>query len=56
MGEVFLAEGTKLHRRVAIKALPAELADEGGASCFDGKRTLRVESEPSQHLSHLRNR
>ncbi len=47
MGEVYLAEDTKLHRRVAIKFLPVDSAANGQAN----KRLLR-EAQAAAKLDH----
>ena len=47
MGEVFLAEDTKLHRRVALKFLPAHCAGDE-----DMKRRFLREAEAAASLNH----
>jgi Tol biopolymer transport system component/predicted Ser/Thr protein kinase len=47
MGEVYLAEDTRLHRRVALKVLPATLADDD----VSRKRLLR-EAQAAATLDH----
>jgi hypothetical protein len=41
MGEVFVAEDTKLNRKVALKLLPAEMAS-------DPSRLSRLSGKPKQ--------
>ncbi len=47
MGEVYLAEDTRLHRRVALKLLPAELA-----SNQDRMRRFEQEAQAAAALNH----
>jgi serine/threonine protein kinase len=47
MGEVYLAEDTRLHRRVALKVLPAELA-----SNRDRMRRFKQEATAAAALNH----
>ena len=47
MGEVFLAEDTSLHRKVALKFLPAEMQQDGAAR----KRFIR-EARSAAALDH----
>ena len=43
MGEVYLAEDTRLHRKVALKVLPAEVAsNQERMRRFDQEATLTV--------------
>jgi serine/threonine protein kinase len=47
MGEVYLAEDTRLHRKVALKVLPADLA-----SNRDRMRRFEQEATAAAALSH----
>src|SRR4029450_1300165 len=47
MGEVYLAEDTRLHRKVALKVLPAELA-----SNRDRMRRFEQEAKAAAALNH----
>ena len=47
MGEVYLAEDTKLHRKVAIKSLPAKLLMDRKA-----QRRLAIEAQAAAQLDH----
>ncbi len=47
MGEVYLAEDTKLSRRVALKFLPSQLAQEG-----DFKERFKREAQAAAALNH----
>src|SRR5215510_6370091 len=47
MGEVYLAEDTRLHRKVALKVLPADLA-----SNHDRMRRFEQEATAAAALSH----
>src|SRR5215510_4181487 len=47
MGEVYLAEDTRLHRKVALKILPAELASNS-----DRMRRFEQEATAAAALSH----
>jgi eukaryotic-like serine/threonine-protein kinase len=47
MGEVYLAEDTKLHRKVALKFLPQELVNDNWA-----KRQLEKEAQAAARLDH----
>src|SRR5215468_10377507 len=47
MGEVYLAEDTRLHRRVALKVLPADLA-----SNRDRMRRFEQEATAAAALNH----
>ena len=56
MGEVYLAQDTKLDRKVALKILPAEVAinQDRMRRFVQGKGCLGLES--SEHPHHLRDR
>ena len=47
MGEVYLAEDTRLHRKVALKILPADLA-----SNQDRMRRFEQEAQAAAALNH----
>jgi eukaryotic-like serine/threonine-protein kinase len=47
MGEVYLAEDTRLNRRVAIKLLPADFATDG-----DRVRRFEQEARATSALNH----
>ncbi len=47
MGEVYLAEDTKLHRKVAIKSLPAKLLMDKKA-----QKRLVIEAQAAAQLDH----
>jgi serine/threonine-protein kinase len=47
MGEVYLAEDTRLHRKVALKILPSELA-----RTKDGMRRFEQEAQAAAALNH----
>ncbi|HWT45683.1 MAG TPA: serine/threonine protein kinase, partial [Vicinamibacterales bacterium] len=47
MGEVYLANDTRLGRRVALKVLPSALAGEG-----DRRRRLEREAQAAARLNH----
>src|SRR6266705_1446429 len=47
MGEVYLAEDTRLHRKVALKILPAELS-----SNQDRMRRIEQEAQAAAALNH----
>src|SRR5213596_3172131 len=47
MGEVYLAEDTQLHRKVALKVLPAEVA-----SNQDRMRRFNQEAQAAAALNH----
>ncbi|HEX3230263.1 MAG TPA: serine/threonine protein kinase, partial [Pyrinomonadaceae bacterium] len=47
MGEVYLAEDTRLHRKLALKILPAELA-----SHKDRMRRFEQEAQAAAALNH----
>jgi serine/threonine-protein kinase len=47
MGEVYLAEDTRLHRNIAMKILPADLASDG-----DRMRRFELEATTAASLNH----
>jgi len=47
MGEIYLAEDSRLHRRVAIKILPADLAAN-----LDRMRRFEQEAQAAAALNH----
>ncbi len=54
MGEVYLAEDSKLDRKVALKILPADVANHHDR--FEQEAKVGFSSEPSQHHHDLRDR
>ena len=53
MGEVYLAEDTRLERKVALKLLPEEFShDQRPARAFSAGSACRLGSEPSQYSDH----
>ena len=55
MGEVYLAEDTRLRRKVALKLLlPDLITDQRGLFRFEQEALGRLRAEPPQHSYHLR--
>lgn len=53
MGEVYMAEDTPLHRKVAVKVLPADRAsNRDRMRCFEQEKTAAVVLH-HQHRAHL---
>jgi serine/threonine-protein kinase len=54
MGEVYLAEDTRLHRKVALKILPTELAaNKDRMRRFEQGSTSGCCAQPPEHRAHL---
>src|SRR2546428_9989347 len=57
MGEVYLAKDLRLHRKVALKILPAELAaDRDRMRRFGARGHGRCRTQSSAHRANFRNR
>jgi serine/threonine protein kinase len=54
MGEVYLAEDLRLHRKVALKILPAAVAqDQNRMRRFEQEATAAACTQSSAHCAHL---
>jgi len=57
MGEVYLAEDTRLHRMVALKTLPADLAsNQDRMRRFEQEAQAAARAQSPEHCAHLRDR
>ena len=53
MGEVYLAEDTRLHRRVALKILPAELASDRNRMNRFNQEAMAAAALNHPHIAHI---